>query len=728
MRRKPNPTAALAQRLCRPQRVGLFGQRGVGKTTLLTMLYREAVGGRLPGLRLAAADGRTANYLSDKILQLEAGQPLPATLGETELRFNLYTKGRRQELVVRDYQGEHVAVGRQEPIRDFLKDCDAVWLCLDAAPAATPEERLHAQQEVEQMVEDYLAIDPQGSTHRPMALILTKADLLSPRQAFLGPDADQAALTHWIDACFNMARHALKTHCPWHAPFAVSSLGGPLTDAGELAPAGLAAPLAWLADVLQSQDETRLQQVCATNDVAVMRGCVTAFARRYPQAPETARSRRQMNALIRRRYWRRGLATVAAAAGLLFSVWCYDAVGAANVKRFEADHAADLPAVRREWDSYRTWHPTRNLLNAAAAVNEDDHLQKLDQEIEQQHRDERLAELRRSADDPDAEPESLWRQFTSFHADYPDADVQGDLQYLRGKIKARRDAGREQVAAIAFADLEREEKQADVAALVQLADRFLRDHGDSALAERVQQHRDAYLRQIDQRDIEAARAYSAKQPLSFFTRREQFQQYLQRHPDGAFADEARTRIHVIEADWDKHDFRAVADHYQEHASDIKELERLCRAYLAAHADGRFKDSAKELLRFGERVTRETEYKVVLRAGDFDKSVRAHWLSRGPSLAVEIEVNGVRHGPSNIVPRRYDPDWNYEFPRLVRWKMGDSVRIVVTDHYYWNRTVCEITSDPNDPFTLRLLSGEVNAGKNRLVFESDFNMPVLPKIE
>jgi hypothetical protein len=98
------------------------------------------------------------------------------------------------------------------------------------------------------------------------------------------------------------------------------------------------------------------------------------------------------------------------------------------------------------------------------------------------------------------------------------------------------------------------------------------------------------------------------------------------------------------------------------------------------------------------------------------------------MAVEIEINGVRHGPSNIVPRRYDPDWNYEFPRLARWKLGDSVRIVVTDHYYWNRTVCEIRSDPNDPFAMRLLSGEVTSGKNRLVFESDFNVPVLPKIE
>src|SRR5438477_12524881 len=104
MTRTRTRAAALAERLCRPQRVGVFGHRGVGKTTLLTMLYREAVGGRLPGLRLAAADGRTANYLSDKILQPEAGQPLPATLGETDFRFTLATNDLRQESVVRESQ------------------------------------------------------------------------------------------------------------------------------------------------------------------------------------------------------------------------------------------------------------------------------------------------------------------------------------------------------------------------------------------------------------------------------------------------------------------------------------------------------------------------------------------------------------------------------------------------------------------------------------------------
>src|SRR5436309_1995722 len=79
MFRNSASVTGLVERLCRPQRIGVFGHRGVGKTTLVTLLYREAVAGRLPGLRLAAADVRTATYLSDKVCQLESGQPLPAT-------------------------------------------------------------------------------------------------------------------------------------------------------------------------------------------------------------------------------------------------------------------------------------------------------------------------------------------------------------------------------------------------------------------------------------------------------------------------------------------------------------------------------------------------------------------------------------------------------------------------------------------------------------------------
>src|SRR5262245_1371803 len=224
------------------------------------MLYRESAGGRLPELRLAAADARTAEYLSDKVLQLEAGQPLPATLGETELRFHLYYQNRRLDLLFKDYQGEHVAVGRQEPIRDFLRDCDAVWLCLDPALLESPGRNLRGQQEVEQVVEDYLALEKPGGVSRPMALVLTKSDLLSPDPT--QPEADW--LRGLLERHFAMTVHALKEHSPHHGLFAVSSLGPRPAEGSTTPPTfqprNLDQPLRWLVDALRAQDEARMEQ------------------------------------------------------------------------------------------------------------------------------------------------------------------------------------------------------------------------------------------------------------------------------------------------------------------------------------------------------------------------------------------------------------------------------------------------------------------------------------
>jgi hypothetical protein len=291
----------------------------------------------------------------------------------------------------------------------------------------------------------------------------------------------------------------------------------------------------------------------------------------------------------------------------------------------------------------------------------------------------------------------------------------------------RRDDAQEKRARLAFEELERRERQVNLQDLVEQADRFLRDHAGTTFEAKVRARRSAYLTSLDERDIEEARAYSAAQPLHFHTRREHYQRYLERHPDGRFAAEAKDALKAIDADWDKHDFRAVRDTYQARPGAVQEVAGLCRSYLAVHPHGRFRDSATELLRWGERVTAVGEYRVVLRSGDFEHKVAA-FFSRGPSMSVEIEVNGVRYGPSNIVKRRYDPDWNYEFPRRVRWKLGDTVRVWVTDNYYWNRHVADFASADGDPLAMRMLSGEVRAGNNMLTFESDFRMPVMPKIE
>jgi hypothetical protein len=383
--------------------------------------------------------------------------------------------------------------------------------------------------------------------------------------------------------------------------------------------------------------------------------------------------------------------------------------------------------VRQNWLSYQSWHPTRNLLRPSAARAEEQRLRELQERIHHKEYAERLTELRHRAADPDADAETVWQELQRFHQDFREHDVDSDWQQFRNTLKSRRDAEHARRAEVAFSELERAGEKDNLAARIDLADRFLRDFAGTAQESEVRRRRDACLLRLDERDIESARAYSAAHPLNFQTRRERYQRYLERHPDGAFAGEAHEALRNIDRDWDKHDFRAVRDRFQEHPGDVKELQLLCRSYLAVHGEGRFRDAARDLLRWTERVTQAGEYRVVLKSGNFDRKV-AHFFSRGPSLSVEIEVNGVRYGPSNIVARNYQPEWNYEFPRRVRWKLGDSVRIVVTDNYYWDRRVVEISSNENDPLAMRLLSGEANSGKNRLTFASDFTIPVLPKIE
>jgi hypothetical protein len=353
-------------------------------------------------------------------------------------------------------------------------------------------------------------------------------------------------------------------------------------------------------------------------------------------------------------------------------------------------------------------------------------------------REERLADLRRRAADPDADSERVWEEFRRFRDDFPEHNVDSEWAAFRDRLKKRRDeqvarrereerAARERRAEAAFRELERAEQGKSPLERVKLADDFLSKHPDTAPVAEVRRRRLANLRRQDEHDVQEARNYSAKNPLNFLTRRQHYQRYLDAHPQGAYVSEASAAVRAITAEWDKADFRDLRDHFLAKPGDVKELKALCQRYLAAHPDGKFCSAARDVARWADRVTAPGEYKVVLKSGAFDKSA-AHKVSRGTSLSVLIEVGGVRYGPSPIVKRSYEPEWNYEFPRKVRWKLGDGVRIWVTDHYFWKRKVMEVGTGDNDLLGMRLLSGEVNSGPHRLTFESDFRMPAVPKIE
>src|SRR4051812_11463818 len=339
-RRKPD-LDALERRLTQPKRIALFGHRAVGKTTLLAMFYREASTGRVPGVRLAAIAPSSAEYLAEKIAQIEAGEPPAGTLAETELTLRLYHGPGRLDLIVKDYQGEHVTLGSDAPIQEFFADCDAVLLCLDPEGSARPADRQRRQQEVEHLLERYIERSDDATTDRPVALLVTKYDLVLARG---GPPPE--AVGRLVEAQYGMTRNALAWHAPRSAIFAVSSYG---RDAGgdgrppaELHPLGLEGPLGWLAAQLEAGDLEQLEWLwdLAPNDLPRLSRCVRAFELRYPRSDRLGEFHRRLGVLRRRRLKRSLVGLAGAAVLVVAGLAGYDAWGYRSALGFERDHAA----------------------------------------------------------------------------------------------------------------------------------------------------------------------------------------------------------------------------------------------------------------------------------------------------------------------------------------------------------------------------------------------------
>lgn len=708
--RMQRPCPPQVERLLRPQRVGLFGGPGAGKTTLLAMLYREGVHGRLPGFRLAAADARTAAYLADQLAGLESGQPVPPTATATSLRLHLYAGEASLDLLIHDGPGADPS--GEVPGQPVWSDFDALWLVLDAPRLLQPTEGLRQQQALEAVIEQCLADSGSGILTQPTALLITKADQC--------PECLENSAA-WADAHAGLIRHALAAHQPARAGLVAIACSG-------TRPAGLAELLTWLRDALQVQDEARLDTLLAMPraDTTWLVRAVEGFARRYPQAPSLPIYRAELRQRLRGRRRRRLLFAGGLALGLTAALASYDALGYHALRQFEAEHGNDPAGNLERWQTYQTWHPTRLVFQPGARSIEESRVSELEAATRRFQFRQQLTQLRDDAGSVD--PERTWERLRELQLQCPEFQADADVKALETGLKARRDQHRRQRAADARDLLARAEQNGtDLKSLIRQADQFLEDFGDTPLADDMRRRRDAFLHRLEERDIDTARELSARQPFSFATRREAYVHYLDRHPSGTFATEAQAAVRKIDADWDKHDFRLLREQFVAHPGDVSELVVRCRAYLAIHPTGQFVSAATDLLRWSERVTAPGEYRVILREGHFEKRI-ARFLSRGPDLSVELEVAGIRYGPSNITVNRYDPHWNYEFPRRIRWKLGDPVRIRVTDHDYWDRVVLDLVSLETDRLAMGLLSGEVWSGSNWLRFESDFAMPELPAIE
>jgi GTPase SAR1 family protein/outer membrane protein assembly factor BamD (BamD/ComL family) len=757
----------LERHLTAPRKVGLFGHRNVGKTTLLAMFYRQASTGQVPDLRLSAPEPETAEYLAEKIARIEAGEPPAGTLSETELKLRLYHGSARYDLIVKDYQGEHVTLGSNEPILDFFADCDAVLFCLDPTGSTEPAERLRRQQEVEGLLETYLEQSRTLKVQRPIAIVVTKYDRVVATQ---GPIPVETLL----EKRFGMTLHAIKHNAPDAATFAVSAYGPSGGEDGsppaELEPQGLDAPLLWVASKLETIDRDQLDWLwdLAPHDYVRLSRCVKSFERRYPESPQAAAYRKRLNKLGRARLARRLgtalLLLVATAAALV----AYDLAGYEMARRFEAEKNP-AQAVARRWEEFRQWHPTFRWLfparyNEALERGRDAQIQAEKARVlagrSDPDRENRLIELKELAPERIAEigqieevqakrrHDDRWRLLRA-EAELPDDDPSRQIDDLRSFLREFPDSPhREEAIKLANALIQfRTERQstrdkqrldsirraaelpnADLGDLLDRTRTFLEEHPQSIYRVEAEELIAKFTARMDDRDFTSAVEFSRRFPTQFAARIEKYDAYLKTYASGGrHLTEALQAKSEIFKEWDLHSYRQAYQHIREFPNDLDEGARRLNDYLRVHPNGRFTAAAQAYLDWIRKISEPHEYQVTLKRGQVEDSVGSN-----PDLSVTIEVGGVTYGPSPTIPGTSSPVWDYTFPKPVVWKRGDPVAITITKHgFLGSRDIYTLYSAKDDPLAMKLLSTTIRpagGGKTLLVFESDFNLPSLPKPE
>jgi hypothetical protein len=340
------------------------------------------------------------------------------------------------------------------------------------------------------------------------------------------------------------------------------------------------------------------------------------------------------------------------------------------------------------------------------------------------------------ADQPTASAASTTRgpePFRDWLAAYLQTDP--DLDQLRRDLRealaslesAETDsaASAEEVAALEAIRRAEHTAGTDYRSLMDLAERFLETHPGSPLADDVKDLLARYARLWDEHDFQEVCSFSQSAPQEFAACIARHEAYIERHgAAGGHTRQAELAIRQIRTEWAEHDYRAIYDSWVRYPSDVPTLARRVRRYLDDHPAGRQRAAAEQFLSRFEQAAVPRQYRVTVKSGSFARTI-GDALSRGPDLAVELEVAGTRIGRTPIIEDSYEPVWNYEFPQKVRWRLGDTIKIRVIDFDYRNQTVLLVEPSKDDPLAMRFLTGPISAEGHRLVFESDFAVPTLP---
>lgn len=764
---------ALERRLTGPRRIALFGHRAVGKTTLLAMFYREASAGQIPGIRLAAVGARGAEYLADKIARIEAGEPPAGTLTETDLELRLYRGPARIDLIVKDYQGEHVSLGSDASILEFFADCDAVLLCLDAAGSADSTDRRRRQQEVEHLLERYIGASDNTMVGRPVALLLTKYDRVLAEG---GPPPDRAEEV--VESRFGMTRHALESHAPRSTVFAVSSYGEGAPADGtppeHLEPMGLDGPLLWLVEQVEATDRELLEWIwdLAPRDRPRIARCVRAYARRYPNSSKLIEYRRRLKSL-RRRGLVRGLAR-AVLTVLIFvgGAAIYDAIGYHRAVSYEQGGHSP-PEIARRWEQFLTWHPFQPVfwpeesrkarlrldevrvevarLRAEVGTGSQEELRaeleelkersprqivaikEAESNLRRREADQRWQEIRAEALVPSRPPEDRLVMIQQFLRDDPETPYADQAVELSNLIRKELDeqASRRDREVVDSWLVDARLPDPDYLDLIERARTFLEARPESHRAGEVRLLIDDWVSRLDRRDFDRAAAFESDSPRQGFDEQiRRYREYLRDHSDGGVhVEQAKDAIHRIEKRRDEYLYRQAFDHWTAHPRDLAEVARRLRDYLESNPEGRYVNASASFLDHWEELKQPNNYQVTLVRGKVDPGVTKTLAGGAPDLGVVVWVGGEKYGPSPVIPNSTEPVWNYTFPKPVRWKIGDDVVIQLVDHD-WSDSIVATLRSGDDPFAMRVLTGIVRPSRTKglvtIEFKSDFELPRLPR--
>ena len=243
----------------------------MGKTTLLAMFYRQASSGRIPGLRMAAADAAYRRVSGGKDRPDRVGPAHGGLARRDRAEAPALSRARairpdRQGLPGRTRHAR-IRASRSSSSSPTATPC---LLCLDPEGSTDLAERRRRQQEVENLLERYIDRSEDLSMGRPVALLLTKFDRVlagtAATESSRGSGAEPPAelVERLVDERYGMTRHALAEHAPEGAIFAVSSFGpGAVGNRppAELRPLGLEGPLGWVAEQLEARDRADMEQL-----------------------------------------------------------------------------------------------------------------------------------------------------------------------------------------------------------------------------------------------------------------------------------------------------------------------------------------------------------------------------------------------------------------------------------------------------------------------------------